>query len=74
MARYRVEHLTARQERIVQCIRERIIERGEAPTILEIGEAVGLHSKSAVHYQLIQIEMKGAIVRESWRHRGIRLT
>ncbi|MCX4912787.1 LexA family transcriptional regulator [Streptomyces sp. NBC_00687] len=71
---HRVDYLTARQERIVQCVRQWIAEHGEAPTLTEIGETVGLHSKSAVLYQLRQIEAKGSIVREPWRHRGIRLT
>ncbi|MFF3876009.1 LexA family protein [Streptomyces sp. NPDC001978] len=73
MARYRVEHLTERQERIVRYIRECIADTGEAPTVVEIGEHVGLSSRSAVHYQLRQCEQKGAIVVEPRRARGIRL-
>ena len=73
MARYRVEHLTERQERIVAYIRERIFEDGEAPTVDEIGAHEGLTSRSSVHYQLRQIEEKGAIVVEPRRRRGIRL-
>jgi SOS-response transcriptional repressor LexA len=74
MSRYRVEYLTDRQERIVGVIRGWIREHGEAPTVKEIGEAVGLRSPSSVHYQLTQIEEKGAIVREPGQVRGIRLT
>jgi repressor LexA len=70
---YRVDHPSERQEQIMKVIREAIVENGEAPTVREIGERVGLHSVSAVHYQLRQCEEKGLIVREQWRPRGIRL-
>ncbi|MGW5258915.1 LexA family protein [Streptomyces sp. NPDC004012] len=73
MAGHRIEHLTEQQERIVRYIRERITDTGEAPTVREIGRHIGLSSVSAVHYQLRQCEEKGAIVREPWHPRGIRL-
>jgi repressor LexA len=74
MARYRVEHLTDIQERILRHIRTHIAEHGVAPSLDEIGAAVGLRSRSAVHYQLRELEAKHAIVREHGRPRGIRLT
>jgi SOS-response transcriptional repressor LexA len=70
---YRVDHLTLVQERILRCIRDAIADQGEAPTVAEIGEAVGLRSRSSVHYQLVELESKHAIVREPGRYRGIRL-
>ncbi|MFE2712200.1 hypothetical protein ACFXKI_09475 [Streptomyces mirabilis] len=73
MARNRVEHLTVTQERILRCIRTAIVEQGEAPTVQEIGERVGMRSRASVHYQLGELETKGAIVREPGRRRGIRL-
>ncbi|MEU7428563.1 hypothetical protein [Streptomyces sp. NPDC040750] len=51
-----------------------ITEHGQAPTVQEIGEAVGLRSHSSVHYQLLELEAKHAIRRERGRCRGIRLT
>jgi repressor LexA len=57
----------------VRCIRECIADTGEAPTVVEVGEHVGLGSRSAVHYQLRQCGQKGAIVVEPRRARGIRL-
>jgi len=74
MGHYKVEHLTATQERILRCIREAITDRGEAPTVQEIGERVGMRSRASVHYQLGELEAKHAIVRERGRRRGIRLT
>jgi repressor LexA len=74
MARYRVPYLTARQEAILHVIRDTIADRGEAPTVGEIAGQVGLRSWSSVHYQLRELEAKGAIAREPHRPRGIRLT
>ncbi|UDM05474.1 hypothetical protein [Streptomyces longhuiensis] len=44
--------LTDRQRRIVACAREWITEHGEAPSMRELGAAVGLTSTSSVAYQL----------------------
>ena len=73
MGHYKVEHLTERQEAILRAIRTAIADTGEAPTLDEIGAVVGL-GRSAVHYQLGELEAKNQIVRESRRVRGIRLT
>jgi repressor LexA len=73
MARHRVDYLTPAQERILRYIREAITDHGVAPTVAEIGRQVGLSSSSSVHYQLRELETKGAIVREPYRSRGIRL-
>ncbi|MGQ5640776.1 MULTISPECIES: LexA family protein [unclassified Streptomyces] len=70
---HRVDHLTDTQERVLHCIRQAIIDRGEAPTVAEIGEAVGLRFRSSVHYQLVALETKGAIVRKPHQSRAIRL-
>lgn len=74
MANHRVDYLTGTQEQILRCIRESIAERGEAPTVREIGQRVGLRSRSSVHYHLGRIEALGYIAREPHRPRGIRLT
>ncbi|MET9445457.1 hypothetical protein [Streptomyces sp. NPDC006610] len=73
MAQHRVDHLTVIQERILRHIRQTIADQGEAPTGAEIAAAVGLRSRSSVHYQLVELERKGAIVRTAGRTRGIRL-
>ncbi|MGW7380719.1 LexA family protein [Streptomyces sp. NPDC054794] len=70
---HRVEHLTDTQARLLACIRGFIAEHGEAPTIAEIGAAVGMRSRASVHYQLRELEAKAAIAREPGRPRGIRL-
>jgi repressor LexA len=74
MARHRVEYPTEIQEQILRIIRASILDRGEAPTVVEIGAAVGLSSRSSVHYQLRELARKNAITVEARRPRGIRLT
>ncbi|WDM16516.1 hypothetical protein J3S85_36535 [Streptomyces lavenduligriseus] len=70
---HRVDHLKDTQERILRRIRRHIADHGEAPTVQQIGQAVGMRSRAWVHYQLIELEAKSAIVREPGRTRGIRL-
>jgi repressor LexA len=72
MANHRVDYLTSRQEEILRCIRLAITDQGDAPTVAEIATRVGLRP-SSVHYQLRELEAKGAIVREPGTPRGIRL-
>ncbi|MFC9282232.1 LexA family protein [Streptomyces collinus] len=45
----------------------------EGRAVAEIGRAVGMRSRASVHYQLVELETKRAIVREPGRSRGIRL-
>ncbi|MGW2939615.1 LexA family protein [Streptomyces sp. NPDC001156] len=64
------DHLTERQERILKCIRDWIAAYGETPSVREIGQVVGLSSKSSVAYQLDRMEQLGAIDRSVRRGRG----
>jgi SOS-response transcriptional repressor LexA len=73
MTQHRVDYLTAHQGRILGIIRRHITDTGEAPTVAEIRAETG-RSAGGVHYQLRELEAKGAIVREPRRSRGIRLT
>ncbi|MFD7438359.1 hypothetical protein [Streptomyces sp. NPDC059861] len=70
---HRVDHLTDTQERVLACMRRHIADHGHAPTIQQIGTAVGMRSRTSVHYQLAELEVKCAIVREPGRWRGTRL-
>ncbi|MDX2935982.1 hypothetical protein [Streptomyces ipomoeae] len=53
--------LTDRQRKVLTFIREAAKVRGFAPSLREIGEAVGLASTSSVHYQLKQLQEKGLV-------------
>ncbi|MGW3867210.1 LexA family protein [Streptomyces sp. NPDC005047] len=59
MGRHRVDYLTPRQEEILRISRAVITDEGDAPTVAEIAAAVDL-SPSTVHYQLGELETKGA--------------
>ncbi|MFE1111317.1 LexA family protein [Streptomyces rochei] len=72
MARHKTEYLTDTQEQILRVIRLAITDQGDAPTVAEIAEEVGLRP-SSVHYQLRELEAKGAIRRQPGTARGIRL-
>lgn len=63
--------LTARQQRILEVIREAVDTRGYPPSVREIGEAVGLRSPSSVHSQLATLEAGGYLRRDPSRPRAI---
>ncbi len=56
--------LTWRQRKILRAIRESVQKRGYPPSMLEIGEAVGLTSTSSVSYQLRILQRKGYLHRD----------
>jgi repressor LexA len=56
--------LTWRQRKILRAIRESVAKRGYPPSMLEIGEAVGLTSTGSVSYQLRMLQRKGYLHRE----------
>jgi repressor LexA len=64
-----VRDLTARQRNIVQVIEGSIQRYGYAPTLREIGEAVGLASTSSVSHQLSRLAKKGYLSRDAGRPR-----
>jgi repressor LexA len=61
--------LTPRQRSIVRVIEDSVRRYGYAPTLREIGEAVGLASTSGVSYQLSILEKKGYLSRGAGRPR-----
>jgi repressor LexA len=65
--------LTSRQSNILAFIRARLERDGEAPTLEEIGEAMGLPNVSAVLKHVRSLEAKGRLVIEPNRARGISL-
>ena len=65
--------LTDRQQVILKVIRSSIEENGYAPSLREIGEAVGLSSPASVKYQLDLLEEKGLINRDEIKGRALSL-
>ena len=65
--------LTSRQSHILDFIRARLERDGQAPTLEEIGQAMGLPNVSAVLKHVRSLEAKGRLAIEPNRARGIRL-
>jgi len=63
--------LTARQQRILEHLRDFMEQRGYPPSMREIGEAVGLTSSSSVAHQLKVLEEKGYVRRDPNRPRAL---
>ena len=61
------------QERILAYIQDEIQARGYAPSVREIGEAVGLKSTSTVHGHLMRLEKKGLLHRDAMKPRAMGL-
>lgn len=61
--------LTPRQRSIMQVVEDSIRHYGYAPTLREIGEAVGLASTSSVAHQLSRLAKKGYLSRGAGRPR-----
>lgn len=68
-----MEKLTKTQQKVFDYIKEIIDERGVAPSVREIGAAVGLRSTSTVQYNLNALEKAGYIERDSQLKRTIRI-
>jgi len=65
--------LTPRQRGVLDTIRTSVETRGYAPSMREIGEAVGLTSPSSVKHQLTTLERKGYLRRDPNRPRAMEL-
>lgn len=69
-----VSTLSTRQAEIMAVIEASMQERGYAPSMREIGAAVGLTSTASVKYQLEILEEKGFIRRDESKGRALELT
>ncbi|WP_189439721.1 helix-turn-helix domain-containing protein [Rhodanobacter panaciterrae] len=65
--------ITHRQSNVLAFIRARIERDGQAPTLEEIGEAMGIGHVSAVLKHVRALEAKGRLTIEAGQARGIRL-
>lgn len=59
-----VKEINKTQKAVLEYIKDTIGERGVAPSVREIGEAVGLRSTSSVQYNLNALEQAGYIERD----------
>lgn len=68
-----MEKISEKQKQIFEFIKERIASYGTAPSVREIGSAVGLKSTSSVQYNLNALEDAGYIKRDANLKRTIRI-
>ena len=61
--------ITAKQEEILEYIKEQILKKGYPPAVREICEAVHLKSTSSVHSHLETLEKNGNIRRHPTKKR-----
>jgi len=66
--------LTRLEEKVLQYITRYITQHGHAPTLTEIGDAIGIRSKGTVHRYIEKLVSKGHLYRSERSWRGIRLT
>ena len=68
------EHLSERQQKILEFLNEYVEENGYPPSIREIGTATGTSSTSVVSYNLKRLEERGYLSRDRQVSRGLKLT
>ena len=66
--------ITAKQQEILDYIKEEILKKGYPPAVREICEAVHLKSTSSVHSHLETLEKNGYIRRDPTKPRAIEIT
>ena len=67
------EKLSAKQEEILEFIKQEILSRGYPPSVRDICQAVGLKSTSSVHAHLEKLEEYGYIRRDPAKSRTIEI-
>ncbi len=67
------DKITAKQEEILEYIKETLLKKGYPPAVREICEAVHLKSTSSVHSHLSTLEEKGFIRRDPTKPRTIEI-
>lgn len=65
--------ISAKQQEILDFMKERILDRGYPPSVREICEAVHLRSTSSVHSHLETLEKNGYIRRDPTKPRAIEI-
>lgn len=67
------KELNDRERDILKFIEKQVAEKGYAPSVREIGKAVGLSSTATVHAYLKKLSEKGYIKKEDQKGRTLRL-
>ena len=70
---HKMEKLSRMQQRVYDYIAESIAEHGYAPSVREVGEALGLKSPSTVHFHIKHLQEMGHIEKSAGKGRAITL-
>ena len=70
---HKMEKLSRMQQRVYDYIAESIAEHGYAPSVREVGEALGLKSPSTVHFHIKHLQEMGLIEKSAGKGRAIKL-
>ena len=73
MAEKNEKKLSAKQQEILDYIKEETLKKGYPPTVRDICEAVNLKSTSSVHAHLSTLERNGLIRRDPTKPRAIEI-
>ena len=68
-----MEKITAKQEIILQVIKQLIAKNGYPPTVREIGSKAKLSSPATIHFHLTKLEEKGYIKKDNSKNRTLEL-
>ncbi|MBR2076315.1 MAG: transcriptional repressor LexA [Exiguobacterium sp.] len=68
-----MKKMSARQQQILDFIKDEVRAKGYPPSVREIREAVGLASSSTVHGHLDRLEKRGLIRRDKTKPRAIEI-
>jgi repressor LexA len=66
--------LTLKQQRVLDVIRAALREKGQPPTVREIGKEIGVQSSCTVQRHLDALDKKGFIKRDRYKYRSIELS
>ena len=70
---HKMEKMSRMQQRVYDYIAESIAEHGYAPSVREVGEALGLKSPSTVHFHIKHLQEMGLIEKSAGKGRAITL-
>lgn len=68
-----MKDLTPRERSVYEYIKTNLIERGYAPSVRDIRDALGFKSTSTVHMYLTRLSDKGLITRDGGKSRAIHM-
>ncbi len=68
-----MKDLTPRERSVFEYIKTNLIERGYAPSVRDIRDALGFKSTSTVHMYLTRLSDKGLITRDGGKSRAIHM-